>query len=112
MTDGRVEAVTTDNTILAGLVQTSAGAFKLVGAPFSDEPYGIGVKLGDDVFRDFINDELEKMFDNGDWAAAFKTTLGTLGLKTPKAPKVDRYKTGTAPAPSTTVPATTSTTAY
>ena len=52
MTDGRVEAVTTDNTILAGLVQASDGAFKLVEAPFSDEPYGIGVKKDDDAFRD------------------------------------------------------------
>ncbi len=106
MTDGRVEAVTTDNTILAGLVQTSGGAFKLVEAPFSDEPYGIGVKLADDVFREFINDELEAIFKNGDWADAFEKTLGAIGLKTPAPPKVDRYKTGTAPAPSTTTSTT------
>ena len=95
MTDGRVEAVTTDNTILAGLVKDSAGAFKLVEAPFSDEPYGIGVKIGDDAFREFINDQLEEMFENGDWADAFASTLGKIGLKTPKPPKIDRYKSGT-----------------
>ena len=110
MTDGRVEAVTTDNTILAGLVQASAGAFKLVEAPFSDEPYGIGVKLADDVFREFINDRLEAIFKNGDWADAFKSTLGAIGLKTPTPPKIDRYKTGTAPAPTSTVPGSTTTT--
>jgi glutamate transport system substrate-binding protein len=38
MGDGRVVAVTTDNTILAGLVEASSGAYKLVEAPFSDEP--------------------------------------------------------------------------
>jgi glutamate transport system substrate-binding protein len=101
LTDGRVVAVTTDNTILAGLVQASSGAFKLVEAPFSDEPYGIGVKKGDDAFRTFINDHLEKMFANGDWAKAFEKTLGAIGLKTPTPPKVDRY-TVTPPAPSTT----------
>jgi glutamate transport system substrate-binding protein len=107
---GRVDAVTTDNTILAGLVKDSAGAYKLVEAPFSDEPYGIGVKLGDDAFRDFINDQLEEMFENGDWDDAFAATLGaSLGLKTPEPPKVDRYKTGTAPAPTVV---TTSTTIY
>jgi glutamate transport system substrate-binding protein len=103
MTDGRVEAVTTDAPILAGLVSDSNGTFKLLNKPFSDEPYGIGVKLGDDAFRDFINDTLEDLFDNGEWAAAFKATLGAIGLKTPTPPKIDRYKSGTAPAPTTTV---------
>lgn len=104
MTDDRVVAVTTDNTILAGLVDTGDGAFKLVEAPFSDEPYGIGVKKDDDAFRDFINDLLEETFDNGDWASAFESTLGQIGLKTPESPTVDRY-TETPPAPPTTAAA-------
>jgi glutamate transport system substrate-binding protein len=91
LTDGRVEAVTTDAPILAGLVTDSAGKFKLLNAPFSDEPYGIGLKKGDDAFRKFINDRLEAMFANGDWAKAFANTLGKLGLKTPSAPTVNRY---------------------
>jgi glutamate transport system substrate-binding protein len=94
--------VTTDNTILAGLVEASGGAFKLVEAPFSDEPYGIGVKKGDDAFRTFINDRLEEIFASGDWAKAFASTLGKIGLKTPEPPEVDRY-TETPPAPTTTV---------
>ena len=101
LTDGRVVAVTTDNTILAGLIQASSGAFKLVEAPFSDEPYGLGVKLHDDAFRTFINDTLDQIFKNGDWAKAFEATLGKIGLKTPEPPKVDRY-TVTPPAPTTT----------
>jgi len=91
MTDGRVEAVTTDNTILAGLVESSNGAFKLVEAPFSDEPYGIGLKKGDTAFRTFLNDQLQQIFDNGEWAKAFETTLGEIGLKTPEPPTIDRY---------------------
>jgi len=106
LTNGRVVAVTTDNTILAGLVQSSGDAFKLIEAPFSDEPYGIGVKKGDDAFRTFINDRLEEIFKNGDWAKAYESTLGKIGLKTPEPPKVDRY-TGTPPAPSTTAAPTT-----
>ena len=101
MTDGRVVAVTTDAPILAGLVQASDGKFKLVEAPFTDEPYGIGVKKADDAFRTFINDQLEKAFADGDWAKAYEKTLGAIGLKTPTPPKVDRY-TGTPPAPTTT----------
>jgi glutamate transport system substrate-binding protein len=107
LTDGRVQAETTDNTILAGLVQQNNGAFKLVGAPFSDEPYGIGLKKGDDAFRTFLNDQLEKMESNGEWTSAFTATLGKLNLPTPAPPKVDRY--GSTPAAPTTTAPTTST---
>ncbi len=109
MGDGRVEAVTTDNTILAGLVQASDGAYKLIEAPFSDEPYGIGLTKDDDDFRDFLNDTLEEIFENGDWADAFEATLGAIDLETPEPPEVDRY-TETPPAPSSTTTAAPSTT--
>lgn len=101
LTDGRVVAVTTDNAILLGLIQASSGAFKLVDAKFSDEPYGIGVKKDDAAFRTFVNDTLEQIYKNGDWAKAFESTLGKFDLKTPEPPKVDRY-TVTPPAPTTT----------
>ncbi|HUQ62270.1 MAG TPA: glutamate ABC transporter substrate-binding protein [Acidimicrobiales bacterium] len=108
LADGRFDAETTDDSILAGLVQQSSGKFKLVGAPFSDEPYGIGMKKGDDAFRTFINDQLEKIEASGEWAKAFAATLGTLGLPTPTPPKINRY--GSTPAaPTTTAAATTST---
>jgi glutamate transport system substrate-binding protein len=99
--DGRVQAVTTDAPILAGLVSRSDRAFKLVEAPFSEEPYGIGLKKGDHVFRNFINDRLEEIYANGEWQAAFDSTLGALGLKREQPPKVDRYSSS---------PGTTSTT--
>ena len=111
LTDGRVDAVTTDNTILAGLVQASSGAFKLVENPFSEEPYGIGVKKGDDDMRDFINDVLEEIFEGGEWEDAFESTLGAIGLKTPEAPEVDRYTaTGGAAGSTTSAPASTTST--
>lgn len=128
LTDGRVVAVTTDNTILAGLVSQSSGAFKLVKAPFSNEPYGIGLKKGDDAFRDFLNDRLEAIEKDGSWAKAFAATLGKIGLDTPTPPTVDRYTavaatgstssttgsggSGTSSSSSTTVSSTTSTTKY
>ncbi|MGH9189294.1 MAG: glutamate ABC transporter substrate-binding protein [Acidimicrobiales bacterium] len=89
--DKRVDAVTTDNTILAGLVKASEGAYKLVGAPFSDEPYGIGLKKGATPFRAFVNDRLEQIYGSGEWAAAYAATLGLIGLETPEPPAVDPY---------------------
>jgi glutamate transport system substrate-binding protein len=109
MSDGRVVAVTTDAPILAGLVQASNGAFKLVKAPFSDEPYGIGLKKGDTDFRNFLNDRLEAMYKSGEWASAFTRTLGAIGLDTPTPPAVDRY-TATSATSTTGASSTTSTT--
>jgi len=103
--DGRVQAVITDAPILAGLVSKSDRAFKLVEAPFSEEPYGIGLKKGDDVFRNFINDRLEEIYGNGEWKAAFDSTLGALGLKSEAPPKVDRYSSSPSTSTTTSAPA-------
>jgi glutamate transport system substrate-binding protein len=100
--DGRVVAVTTDAPILGGLVSTSNGAYKLVKAPFTDEPYGIGLKKGDQAFRDFVNDRLEAIYKSGEWASAFSKTLGKIGLDTPTPPPVDRYTSGASTAPGAT----------
>ncbi len=87
---GQVAAVSTDDVILAGLVANGGGAFKIVHAPFSDEPYGIGLPKGDASFRAFLNDRLQEIERSGEWADAFAASLGTLGLKTPPPPAIDR----------------------
>jgi glutamate transport system substrate-binding protein len=99
--DNRVQSVTTDNSILLGFVAASPTDFKIVGNKFTDEPYGIGVKRGDDAFRNYINDRLEAIYANGEWAKLFQATLGKLGIPTPTPPPVNRY-TSAGAAPSTT----------
>jgi glutamate transport system substrate-binding protein len=90
--NGQVDAVTTDNVILTGLVQGGQGAFELVGNPFTQEPYGIGLKKGDDDFRGYINDTLEQSFQDGSWAAAWDRTAGAItGEPAPQPPTIDRY---------------------
>jgi len=90
--NGQVDAVTTDNVILTGLVQGGQGAFELVGNPFTQEPYGIGLTKGDDDFRGFINDTLEQSFEDGSWAAAWDRTAGAItGEPAPEPPTIDRY---------------------
>lgn len=99
-----VDAVSTDNSILLGFVAASPNDLKLVGNKFSDEPYGIGLKRGDDAFRTFVNDRLEEIYANGDWEDAFEATLGQLGVPTPASPPaVDRYTSAGPAAPATTV---------
>jgi glutamate transport system substrate-binding protein len=100
--DNRVTSVTTDNSILLGFVAASPTEFKIVGNKFTDEPYGIGVKRGDDAFRTYINDRLEAIYANGEWAKLFQATLGKLGIPTPTPPPVLRYTSaGAAPATTT-----------
>ena len=90
--DGRIEAVSTDNVILLGFIKDNPGAFKLVGETFTQEPYGIGVKKDDTVFRNFINDVLEKAYKEGSWAKAFESQVGKpTEIPTPTPPPVNRY---------------------
>ena len=86
----QVDAVTTDNVILAGYVAESPDDFRIAGEQFTDEPYGIGLKLGDDDFRTFINDTLEASFEDGRWEAAWDKTAGTV-LPLPAPPELNRY---------------------
>jgi glutamate transport system substrate-binding protein len=89
--DGRVNAVTTDNVILLGFVADNADKVQLVGKPFTQEPYGIGVKKDDKDFRGWVNDQLEAMAKDGSYAKAWDATAGKSGQKAPTPPAVDRY---------------------
>ena len=89
--DGRVDAVTTDNVILLGFIIDDPANLKLVGKPFTTEPYGIGVKKDDAGFRTFINDTLEKAYKDGSWKKAWDDTAGKTGQAAPTPPAVNRY---------------------
>ncbi len=89
--NNQVDAVTTDNVILTGLVASSPGDFQLVGTKFTQEPYGVGLKKGDTAFRTFVNDVLEKIGTDGRYAKAWTATAGKFDPGTPTAPAVNRY---------------------
>lgn len=71
---GGVDAVTTDDIILAGLAATDAnkGKFKVVGHPFTEEKYGVGIPKDSDKCK-AINDAISKMIDDGSWEKAVKS---------------------------------------
>ena len=76
---GQVDAVTTDDIILAGLAAQPAnkGKVKVVGAPFSTERYGVGIPQSSDKCED-INAAITEMIEDGSWEEAITTnTEGT-----------------------------------
>ncbi|MGG5752392.1 glutamate ABC transporter substrate-binding protein [Zafaria sp. Z1313] len=79
MSGGTIDAVTTDDIILAGLAAQPAyqGQFKVVGAPFSEENYGVGLPKGSDRCE-AINEAITKMIEDGAWETALQAnTEGT-----------------------------------
>jgi glutamate transport system substrate-binding protein len=92
LTAKQVDAVTTDNVILLGFIDKNPGKFKLAGDTFTKEPYGIGLKKDDKVFRDWINDVLERAFSDGSYQKAWDSTAGKIqNAKLGNPPTIVRY---------------------
>ena len=68
---GQADAISTDETILFGLVKQDPNT-KIVGGYFSDEPYGIGVAKGKVGFVPFLNKVIADMIADGRWTALYK----------------------------------------
>ncbi|MGW5238195.1 glutamate ABC transporter substrate-binding protein [Monashia sp. NPDC004114] len=80
---GGVDALTTDDAILAGFAAQpeNSGKFKLVGKPFSTENYGIGLKKGDTALCQKITDAIKKMQSDGSLDKAIQNNLGPANYK-------------------------------
>lgn len=90
LASGAVDALTTDDSILAGYASQdqNKGKFKLAGLSLSNENYGIGVKKGDTKLVDDINAALEKMVSDGAWDKAVTDNFGPAEYKNEPAPKI------------------------
>lgn len=77
---GQVDAVTGDDTVLAGLAAQDPYGVVLPGPAFTDEPYGIGMPADQVDMVRFVNGVLEQMATDGRWQASydrwFAPTLG------------------------------------
>ncbi|MGX1881760.1 glutamate ABC transporter substrate-binding protein [Streptomyces sp. NPDC055287] len=84
-----IDAVTTDDSILAGYAsqQEHQGKFKLGGFKLSNENYGIGVQNGSDL-KGQINTALEKMVSDGSWDQYVEKNFGPADYQNEPAPKI------------------------
>lgn len=83
----QVDAYVVDESLLLSAMQGS-DAFKIVGEPFTQDPYGIGLPQGSDA-KAFVNAFLKEIYDDGTWAAIWKATIGVItGGDAPRPPAI------------------------
>jgi glutamate transport system substrate-binding protein len=87
---GDVDAVTTDDVILAGYASQEQykGILRVVGKGFTDETYGVGVKKGDSELVSKVNAALEDYIRDGSWKRALDRNVGDSGYHLPSPPSV------------------------
>ena len=74
--EGKVAAISTDDTILAGLAAQDPEA-KIIGPPLNSQPYGLAISLKHPDFVRFVNAVLARMRADGQWAASYRHWIGT-----------------------------------
>lgn len=90
--NGEVDAITGDDTVLAGLAaQDPYAVVPQDQEKITDEPYGIGVAQGDEDLVRFVNRVLEQMRRDGSWQASYDRWLADdLGQGTQPQPQYGR----------------------
>jgi polar amino acid transport system substrate-binding protein len=84
---GEVDGVSTDDTILAGMVAQD-GNTKIVGPTIAPEPYGLAFPKSSTDFVSFVNGVLAQIRANGSWTTSYQTWLGIrLGATVPAPPQ-------------------------
>ncbi|PSL00984.1 amino acid ABC transporter substrate-binding protein (PAAT family) [Murinocardiopsis flavida] len=87
--DGTIDAVTTDNTILAGFSAQQEGKFRLLNNPFQEERYGVGLPKNSDKCEK-IDEAITKMWESGEAEKMLEKHFGPAGLEyDKKQPELD-----------------------
>ncbi|MEV5751165.1 glutamate ABC transporter substrate-binding protein [Actinoallomurus sp. NPDC052308] len=80
LVSGTVDAISTDDLILAGFAAQRGNQVRFVNAPFSDERYGVGLRPGDIRGCEDINKAITEMYQDGTAATLLKRWFGSTGL--------------------------------
>jgi ABC-type amino acid transport substrate-binding protein len=70
-----VDAVSTDDVILTGMVQQD-DSLVILGEEYTTEPYGAGIPEGDTEFKKFIDDTIAEFIDDGTWQETYDKWVG------------------------------------
>ncbi|WP_395105855.1 glutamate ABC transporter substrate-binding protein [Actinomadura sp. SCN-SB] len=78
---GQVDAVSTDDLILAGFVGPDRTDVKMVNAPFTSERYGVGLRKGDVKGCQRVNRILTEMYQSGAAETLLQQRFGSVDLE-------------------------------
>ncbi|GAA2453488.1 glutamate ABC transporter substrate-binding protein [Actinomadura vinacea] len=80
LADRRVDAITTNDTILAGLQKRQGTGFRLVNARFGERRTGIGMRRDDPGGCEAVNKAITRMYQDGTAARLMGKWFGGSGL--------------------------------
>ncbi|MDP4509815.1 glutamate ABC transporter substrate-binding protein [Nonomuraea turcica] len=83
LASGRLDAVSTQNLILAGFAEAEPGRFKLLNDPFFQEKWGVGLKMGDTATCEAVNRAIIEMWRDGTATRLLHKWFGRTGLRLP-----------------------------
>jgi glutamate transport system substrate-binding protein len=87
LSGNNLDAVTSDDLLLAGFAVQGGGRFRILGDPFTDEKWGIGLRKGDIKTCEAMNAAIEKMYRDGTVRQLFDKWFGAFtGLTVPATP--------------------------
>ncbi len=72
---GKADAITGDDTVLAGLAAQDPYAKVTQAAAITDEPYGLGISQAHPEFVRYVNKVLEDVKSDGRWKASYNRWL-------------------------------------
>jgi glutamate transport system substrate-binding protein len=86
--NGKVDAVTTDDVILAGFAAHGKynGALEVLGTTFSTERYGVGIPRGETKLVAEVNAALRRYIADGSWKRSLDRNIAPSGYSLPGPP--------------------------
>ncbi|MFI6734491.1 glutamate ABC transporter substrate-binding protein [Nonomuraea sp. NPDC050451] len=83
LADGRLDAISTLNLILAGFAAQEPGRFRLLNDPVTSEEWGVGIKKGDTATCEAVNQAIAAMWRDGTATRLLHRWFGKTGVKLP-----------------------------
>ncbi len=70
-----VDAVSTDNVILTGMV-IQDDTLQLLDLDYTEEPYGVGIPDGDTDMKEFVDESVAQFIEDGTWQETYDEWVG------------------------------------